>query len=104
MWIGWSDVCQMLRTAPGLYLLHLFLLWFLLCSCQFNGQLDEPLQCARTVGCKRVFHYNSFHLEAVIICLEIQDLERERLTREDSRVCLSVRSEGTAAGPEWLGS
>lgn len=55
MGIRWNDMCKIHRTVPGLCLCHMLLLWFLLCSHQFNG-LEESLQYGRTTSYKRVFH------------------------------------------------
>lgn len=55
MGIRWSDMCRILRTVPDLCLCHVLLLWFLLCSHQFNRQLRESLQCARAMGYNDIF-------------------------------------------------
>lgn len=71
MGIEWSDVCKILRTVPGIHLYHIFLLQFLLCAFQFNGQPEKTL-----LGLWATREYFiATTPKVVIICLGTQDRE-----------------------------
>lgn len=79
MGIEWSDVYKILRILPDRYLNSLFLLWFLVCVCQFNGQPEETSHMLGLHASREYFIGTT--LKVIIICLGIQNMEKERLEK-----------------------